>query len=156
MTVLWVNNNIPGEYNMKIIFVSHGSFSKGLYESVQMIFGEQKNMSYLGLYPTDDVEDFTNKLEEEIKKSNPEEDILILSDLFYGSPFNATVRLMAKYDLYHITGINLPLTLEVITQSNAGKTTQEICDSVIELSKEGIVDIRKQLGDALKQEEENI
>ena len=36
---------------MKVILVSHGSFSKGLFETMEMVLGEQQNLSYVGLYP---------------------------------------------------------------------------------------------------------
>ena len=32
---------------MKVILVSHGSFSKGLFETMEMVLGEQQNLSYV-------------------------------------------------------------------------------------------------------------
>lgn len=133
---------------MKIILISHGSYSKGLYESLEMIFGKQEKISYLGLYPEQNVDDFEKELEDEINKREDNEEILLLSDLFYGSPFNAAVRLMGKYDLYHITGINLPLLMEIALKKNNGMCASQICDEIIEQSKEIVCDVRKKLMDA--------
>ena len=36
---------------MKVIVVSHGSYSQGLVESVQMLFGEQDDLVAYGLFP---------------------------------------------------------------------------------------------------------
>ena len=44
---------------MKVIAVSHGSFSKGLVESVQMLVGEQENLTAYGLYPENTVDSLT-------------------------------------------------------------------------------------------------
>ena len=41
---------------MKVILVSHGSFSKGLFETMEMVLGEQQNLSYVGLYPHQGVD----------------------------------------------------------------------------------------------------
>ena len=82
---------------MKVIAVSHGSFSKGLVESVQMLVGEQENLVAYGLYPEQTVASLTEKLEEEIKKTPKGEEILFLTDLFHGSPFNAVVSLMKDH-----------------------------------------------------------
>ena len=102
---------------MKVIAVSHGSFSKGLVESVQMLVGEQENLVAYGLYPEQTVASLTEKLEAEIEKTPEEEEILFLTDLFHGSPFNAVVSLMKDYDFYHVTGINIPLAVEAMMGS---------------------------------------
>ena len=49
---------------MKIILISHGPFSKGLSETVQMIIGEQEDLFFLGLFPEDSVETLEEKIEE--------------------------------------------------------------------------------------------
>ena len=51
---------------MKVIAVSHGSFSKGLVESVQMLVGEQEDLVAYGLYPEQTVQTLTEQLEEEL------------------------------------------------------------------------------------------
>ena len=136
---------------MKILLVSHGSFSKGLFETIEMIFGEQKDISYFGLYPQDSVEKIEGEIEAAVKAAvDSGEEVLVLSDLYFGSPFNATVRLMQNYNIYHVTGISVPLLLEAITQANAGNSAEQICDSLVELSQTSVVDVRKQLGDVLE------
>ena len=136
---------------MKILLVSHGSFSKGLFETIEMIFGEQKDISYFGLYPQDSVEKIEGEIEAAVKAAvDSREEVLVLSDLYFGSPFNATVRLMQNYNIYHVTGISVPLLLEAITQANAGNSAEQICDSLVELSQTSVVDVRKQLGDVLE------
>ena len=99
---------------MKVILVSHGSFSKGLFETMEMVLGEQQNLSYVGLYPHQGVDILKENIEKEFTKADEGEEILVLTDLFYGSPFNAVVQLMNSYDVYHLTGINVPLLMEIL------------------------------------------
>lgn len=140
---------------MRIILISHGSFSKGLYETIQMVLGPQENMSYFGLYPENDPTDLENLLEAEIAKYEGKEEILILSDLCFGSPFNVAVRLMAKHDLYHITGINMPLLMETMIRSKTGVSASELCDAILELSKtDCVIDVRKKFADVFEEGEE--
>ena len=84
---------------MKVILVSHGSFSKGLFETMEMVLGEQQNLSYVGLYPHQGVDILKENIEKEFTKADEGEEILVLTDLFYGSPFNAVVQLMNSYDV---------------------------------------------------------
>ena len=76
---------------MKVIAVSHGSYSKGLVDSVQMLVGEQESLVAYGLFPEQTVATLTEKLEKEINDTPEGEEILFLTDLFHGSPFNAVV-----------------------------------------------------------------
>lgn len=138
---------------MKIIVVSHGSFSKGLIESVQMLAGEQENLVAYGLYPEETVTVLTEKLEKEILNTSKDEEILFLTDLFHGSPFNAVVSLMKDYTFAHVTGINLPLMLGVILGRHANKSIQEICDEMITSASDTVIDVNKLLEDNEEDEE---
>ena len=140
---------------MRIILVSHGSFSKGLYQTMEMVFGPQENLSYVGLYPEQGVDILKENIEKEFKEAKENEEILVLTDLFYGSPFNAVVQLMNKYDVYHLTGINVPLLMEILIMRSNGKNAEEICEEAMKLAGSTVQDVRKYLADMMKMEEED-
>lgn len=139
---------------MKVILVSHGSFSKGLYETMDMVLGKQENLTYVGLYPHQGVDVLQKAIENEIVSAQPGEEILILTDLFYGSPFNAVVQLMNKYDLYHLTGINVPLLMEILLMRGNGKKAEEICAEAMKLAGSTVQDVRMYLKDLFAKSEE--
>lgn len=132
---------------MKIILVSHGSFSKGLYETMEMVLGPQEDLSYVGLYPEQGIDDLKANIVKELNKAAEGEEVLVLTDLFYGSPFNAMVQLMNKYDVYHMTGINVPLLMEILLMRGNGKTASEICEETLKLATNTVSDVRKYLAD---------
>lgn len=140
---------------MRIVLVSHGSFSKGLYETMEMVLGPQENLAYVGLYPEQGVDILKENIEKELKKASEGEEILILTDLFYGSPFNAVVQLMNQYDVYHMTGINVPLLMEILIMRSNGKNAGEICDEAMKLAGSTVQDVRKYLADMMNVEEED-
>ncbi len=140
---------------MRIVLVSHGSFSKGLYETMEMVLGPQENLAYVGLYPEQGVYILKENIEKELKKASEGEEILILTDLFYGSPFNAVVQLMNQYDVYHMTGINVPLLMEILIMRSNGKNAGEICDEAMKLAGSTVQDVRKYLADMMNMEEED-
>ena len=53
---------------MKVILVSHGSFSKGLFETMEMVLGEQQNLSYVGLYPHQGVDILKENIEKQMRE----------------------------------------------------------------------------------------
>ena len=65
----------------------------------------------------------------------------MLTDLFYGSPFNVVLSLMSEYDLYHVTGINLPLMMEVVMGRYAGKSAQQLCRDLLKAAPDTVKDV---------------
>ncbi len=93
----------------EIILISHGPLSKAMLETAQMIVGEQEHVTCFGLYLGDSVDLFRERVEEEIRNKLEESDVLVLTDMQSGSPFNVTVGAMGYYEFRHFTGWNLPM-----------------------------------------------
>lgn len=138
---------------MKVIVVSHGDFSKGLVNSVQMLTGKQEELVSYGLYPEQTVDTLKDQLEKEIQSTPKDEEILFVTDLFHGSPFNAVVSLMRDYKFYHITGVNLPMLMEVMLERGE-KSADEISDEVVQNSSETIINVNKIFNDQSDEEED--
>lgn len=139
---------------MKVIVVSHGGFSKGVVDSVQMLTGEQKDFIAYSLLPEQTVTDLTEQLREELEKTPEGEEVIFLTDIFHGSPFNAVVSLMKDYKFSHITGINIPITVALMLERYENKTAEEICETVLEDAPETILNVNKLFEVKLDEEEE--
>lgn len=126
---------------MKIIVVSHGDFAKGLINSAQMLVGEQEELQAYGIYPTEDRSILSDKIEKILSNKKYGEEILILSDIFHGTPFNVCVELMEHYEFYHLTGINLPLMVEILLQRSAGSNVFQISKKVMQEASNTIKDV---------------
>ena len=128
---------------MKVIVVSHGSYARGLVDTVQMIAGKQEDLEAFGLESEESVDTLKEKIRQSIEQASQEEEILILTDIFYGSPFNTVISLIPEYDLYHVTGINLPLMMEVIMGRISGKHAEEICKELLKAAPDTVRDVRE-------------
>ena len=104
---------------------------------------EQEGLEAFGLEPEESVDTLREKIRESIEQTSEGEEVLILTDLFYGSPFNTVISLMSEYDLYHVTGINLPLMMEVVMGRYAGKSAQEVCKDLLKAAPETVKDVRE-------------
>lgn|SRR5690554_5454428 len=102
-------------YNFGVLIVTHGALSRGLRSASNMIIGKQF-IPVVGLYPGHDLslfeEEINEKLDDQIERFGS---CLVLTDLFFGTPFNVVSRLMEEYDFHHYTGINLPLLIEILS-----------------------------------------
>ncbi|MFM1525215.1 MULTISPECIES: PTS sugar transporter subunit IIB [Helcococcus] len=100
-----------------IILASHGSLAEGVKEAGQMIFGQQSNLATCTLMPNEGPDDIRNKIESAIKSFDNQDQVLILADLYGGTPFNQSSALLAgKEDKWAIVaGLNLPMFIEALS-----------------------------------------
>lgn len=122
-----------------LLLLSHGSLAKGLYDTTTWFFGEDiPQCDYLTLSPSDIPEQFTEAVNAKVAQLNTGEGVVILCDLFGGSPFKCSLESALKGDqIKLITGMNLPMVMEFL-----GK---RLCDEydfegLIKTAKEGIID----------------
>lgn len=124
----------------EVLVVSHSTLAKGFNEAVNMILGSEIN--YLGL-DDDGVEIFHKRLKEKIEAiKDKNKKVLILADLFGGTPFNKALY-EASFDseVKVISGINLPMLIEAIMRekSNIDEVALEIVESTKDSIKIGII-----------------
>lgn len=136
-----------------IVLASHGGFAKGLLEAVEFIAGKQEKISAYGLYLGDDIEQFSANLYKEIHDKLDDEGLLVLTDLVSGSPFNATVGAMDDERIKHFTGMNMAMLLTVVCQRSY-MNLEQICETLIEESKSGMLNVNELLKKLEEDEEE--
>ena len=97
-----------------IILASHGSFADGIFQSGQMIFGEQENVAHVTLMPSEGPDDIRAKMEEAVASFENQDEVLFLVDLWGGTPFNQANNLVEQHkDKWAIVaGMNLPMVIE--------------------------------------------
>lgn len=118
-----------------LLILTHGEFGKYLLQSAQMIIGETPHATAVSLCHEDSPEDFLKKVESEV--ANISGDIICLVDLFGGSPCNTALRLSKNRKLQIISGLNLPMLIELYNRLDAET------DEVIATAKESIFDVSK-------------
>ncbi len=123
-----------------IILASHGDFAKGIMQSGQMIFGEQKNVEAVTFQPNEGPDDLKAHLEEAIAKLDSDDQVLFLIDLWGGSPFNQSNGLFEQHkDKWAIvTGLNLPMLIEAYGSRLSMDSAHDIAAHIIESGKDGI------------------
>ena len=142
------------EPKIRVVLVSHGEQSQGMLNTVQMLLGPQENIAAYSLYPESTVDDFAAKLRAEVEQYGAE-NIIFLSELKQGSPFNALVSLTRDYDIYHITGTNMATLMGIIIdRDDEGATAESLCAAAMESAENSIVDVRKLLGEQSDEDDE--
>ncbi len=137
---------------IELILVSHGSFAAGLREAAEMILGEQEQLHVLGLYQGDSPDGFSQKLEELIQESQDCKNVLVLSDLQSGTPYNAGMVMAMKQGSACIAGTNLPMLLEILSLRDEMEM-EELLQVACSTGKSGIVNSTDLLANYKRKEE---
>ena len=127
--------------------LSHADLSKEFYNAIHLIMGKPDDrVDFLTLPYGTDIEKYQRQLEERVVKAG-DEGILILTDLFGGSPFMISTRVYQKYhervQIEIVTGANLPMIAELMT--NLDKDVKELKKIALEAGLNGIVDFSSKL-----------
>lgn len=139
----------------RIILASHGKLAAGMLNTVQMLLGPQENMTAYCLSPDEDVDGFEEKLRKEVEQYGAQ-NIIFMTELLHGSPFNCLVNLTKKYDLHHISGTNLPTLMgAVLARDDEDATIDDVCSAAMEASQNSILDVRALLQTAEEDEDED-
>ena len=97
-----------------IIIVTHGNLALELKSAMEHILGIQKNIEIISIKPDDDLEIKKSALEESIKKVDEENGVIILTDMFGGTPSNLAISLLKIGKVEIISGANLPMLIKLI------------------------------------------
>lgn len=115
-----------------VILASHGALSKGMYDSVKMIAGENsvKNVVTFSLQPGECASDYAHKLQAEIEQHTNDE-FVIISDVFGGSVHSALMQILTCDNVVLFCGMNMALVLEVVMLQKPldAKERKRLCES---------------------------
>lgn len=101
---------------MKILVIGHGRFAEGVKSAAQIIVGDLSEVTFMNTY-VDDI-DFHVELDKYFSNNT---NILVLTDLFGGSVNQTIMQYITKENIEIITGVNIPLVLEILLSNITGK-----------------------------------
>lgn len=128
-----------------ILVVTHSPLANALIESSKMIAGEEINQcEALTLTLGEDLDVFNSNFLQAVDSVDSGDGVLVLVDLFAGTPANVAMRAMRNRKFECISGVNLGMLLEVLT-SRTFMTMEDLKSAAKEAGKSTIVDIGEKL-----------
>lgn len=132
---------------MQIVILTHGGLAAE-FERTLKLFIETEHIKTLTLNPSDNLDAFKNNIESVLFSSSAK-DILVLVDLFGGTPFNTVVKLCKENkdkdkNIEILTGVNLPMILEASLNMES-KSLEEVKTIALEAGKASIRDLYSEL-----------
>ncbi|MCV2499039.1 PTS sugar transporter subunit IIA [Melissococcus plutonius] len=134
------------------ILASHGNFAEGIYNSLTLILGEQKNIQQLNAYV--DESDITERIQQ-LLEQNSEKEIIVLTDIFGGSVNNEFSKFLKRPNIHLVAGMNLPLIIELLllTESNPEKDTADLIRLALANTRQSLCYCNEQVNNKLEEDE---
>jgi PTS system mannose-specific IIA component len=105
-----------------VLIVTHCQLGDALLEAVDFILGERPEaMAAVSVDLKENADKLRNKIAAEIKKLNSDDGVLILTDMFGGTPSNLSYAFLEEGRIEVISGVNLPI---LIRAASARKNQQ--------------------------------
>ena len=95
-----------------LLVVTHGEVAKELVASVRKIVGQIQNLEAVSIDWNDDVDESTRRIEEARERVDEGQGVLLLTDMFGGTPTNLALSMLEPGKLEIVTGVNLPMLIK--------------------------------------------
>jgi PTS system mannose-specific IIA component len=96
-----------------MILVTHGQLAEEFVHAMEHVVGTQGDVATVCIGPHDDMELKRKEIAQAIKKVDSGTGVVILTDLFGGTPSNLAISLLKKGKTEVIAGINLPMLIRL-------------------------------------------
>ncbi|MCE2716921.1 MAG: PTS sugar transporter subunit IIA [Pseudomonadota bacterium] len=102
-----------------VLLLTHGTLGKALIETLETIMGPQDNIRYITCNPHDDPEVKRQELHKSIDEINTGKGVVILTDMFGGTPSNLAMSVLGIKPVEVIAGVNLPMFIKFVENRNS-------------------------------------
>jgi len=101
------------------VIVTHGQLATELLAAAEMIIGPVAQIAAISIGWHDDVDMARGEIEQAIKRVSQGSGVLILTDMFGGTPTNIASMFFAEGEVEVVTGVNLPMVIKLASQTDA-------------------------------------
>lgn len=115
------------------VIVSHGQVANELLAAAEAVVGDVDNIAAVSIGWHDDVEAAKAEIERAIEKVSQGVGVILLTDMFGGTPTNISAMFLREGEIEIISGVNLPMVVKVAT---IGKTAV-LADFAKEVEEQG-------------------
>ncbi len=96
-----------------LVLVTHGRLASEFIVAMEHVVGPQDKVAAICIGPDDDMEERRGQIAEAIKAVDDGTGVIVLTDLFGGTPSNLAISLMKSDKIEVIAGVNLPMLIRL-------------------------------------------
>ena len=115
------------------VVVSHGQLATELLSSAETIVGPVGHILAVSIGWHDDVDIARDEIERAIKQTDQGTGVIVMTDMFGGTPTNISAMFLKEGEVEIVTGVNLPMIIKFATTERGGS----LIDLARELEEQG-------------------
>lgn len=122
-----------------IIVVAHFGLAEQFIEAAERIAGRKpENLLAVSIAPGKDAAAVNQEILKAIKTVDRKQGVLILTDMFGGTPCNMSLAFLKEGMVEVLTGLNLPMLIEVVDAKNNGRSLGDLAQHLQSLGQKNI------------------
>lgn len=102
-----------------MVLVTHGRLAEEFIAATEHVVGAQQNIQAVCIGPDDDMEQRRLEILDAVKTVDAGDGVVLLTDMFGGTPSNLAISIMEKGKVEVIAGINLPMLIKLASVRQA-------------------------------------
>ena len=96
-----------------LVLVTHGNLALEFVSALEHIVGKQECISSVCIAPDDDMEQRRVDILDAVSSVSAGDGVILLTDMFGGTPSNLAISIMKTSDVEVIAGVNLPMLIQL-------------------------------------------
>ena len=96
-----------------LVLVTHGSLAQEFVRALEHVVGAQKQVAAISIGPEDDMEERRREILSAVSDVDKGDGVVLLTDMFGGTPSNLAISIMDKAKVEVIAGVNLPMLIKL-------------------------------------------
>ena len=96
-----------------MVLVTHGRLAEEFRAALEHVVGPQEHCETVSIGPDDDMEVRRNDIIKAVEAAESDKGVIILTDMFGGTPSNLAISVMQDRNVEVIAGVNLPMLVKL-------------------------------------------
>ena len=107
-----------------VVLVTHGRLAEEFVAALEHIVGPQERMASICIESDDDIDSCRTDILAAVAEVDAGSGVILLTDMFGGTPSNLANSIMEQADVEVVAGINLPLLIKLATARDEGSPAE--------------------------------
>jgi PTS system mannose-specific IIA component len=112
-----------------LVLVTHGQLAEEFRRAVEHVVGPQENFETVAIGADDDMEQRRSDIVDAVARADTGSGVIILTDMFGGTPSNLAISVMESGRIEIIAGMNLPMLIKLSSVRTSNNMASALHDA---------------------------
>jgi PTS system mannose-specific IIA component len=112
-----------------LVLVTHGQLAREFRMALEHVVGPQEQIETIAIGPDDDMEQRRQDILDAVAAASDGSGVIILTDMFGGTPSNLAISVMQTGSVEVIAGVNLPMLIKLASVRGDNDMERAIADA---------------------------